>query len=78
MKTNKCYFCKELHHKKDILNCRTCNNISCQKHIYQWVDENNISVTKYQPLLCLVCYNQKHPNDKPDLQKKLLNQLYAQ
>jgi hypothetical protein len=76
MKTNKCYFCQELHHKKDTLHCSLCHATACHKHVYQWVDENNVSISKYQPLLCLFCYNEKYPKDKPELQFKLLNQFY--
>ena len=54
----------------DKCKCRNCLGWFCERHIYSYVDGNNIAITKNSPLYCLECYREKYPNTKPNTQKK--------
>ena len=36
--------------------CKKCGKDFCLRHIYQYVDESNIAITKNSPLLCAEYY----------------------
>lgn len=46
--------------KADIYTCSSCKEKFCAKHIYSRIDGNNVSITKYAPLLCHKCYGEKY------------------
>jgi hypothetical protein len=46
--------------KKEIHFCRDCGLRVCSKHLYFYVDESNIAITKNSPGLCADCYNKRY------------------
>jgi len=38
--------------------CSKCGRIFCNKHLYSYVDGNNISITKNSKSYCKKCYNE--------------------
>jgi len=40
--------------------CAKCRKSFCLKHLYSYVDGNNISITKHSPELCYECYKQMY------------------
>ena len=56
-----CSTCDEpLFARRDWEKCSNCNDIKCLKHIYSYVDESNIAITKNSPLFCRICYREKY------------------
>ena len=45
---------------KDKCKCATCAKLICDKHARQYVDGNNISITKYALPYCFDCYALKY------------------
>jgi hypothetical protein len=46
--------------KKDISKCSECSQVFCQRHIYYYIDEANISITKNSKPHCEDCYSKKY------------------
>jgi hypothetical protein len=40
--------------------CTKCSGLFCPKHIYTYVDESNIAITKNAPKLCEACYRKTY------------------
>ena len=55
-----CFTCKKFLLKKECFVCSNCGLKFCRKHIYSYVDGNNIAITKNAPALCIKCYQQRH------------------
>ena len=58
----KCKECNKKLFKKDTFICSECKSILCSKHIYFYVDGNNISITKNAKPHCKECYKIKFKN----------------
>ena len=43
------------HENKTKFRCSKCNEFSCGKHVYFYVDGNNISITKNARGICIKC-----------------------
>lgn len=43
--------------------CSKCNNVFCGKHLYFYVDGNNISITKNSKNYCETCYKEIYANN---------------
>ena len=46
--------------KKDMLQCNGCNEHFCGRHIYFYIDEANIAITKNSRPHCEKCYKEKY------------------
>lgn len=46
--------------KKDITKCSECSQSFCQRHIYYYIDEANIAITKNSKPYCEDCYGKKY------------------
>ena len=40
--------------------CRGCQKVFCPKHLYCYVDESNIAITRNAPQLCEPCYKKQY------------------
>ena len=58
MKQVKCNICDN----KTKNTCRMCGKPFCNSHLYSYVDESNIAITKNSPLLCKECYIKRYGN----------------
>ena len=57
-----CYTCDQrLFFRRDCEKCTKCKENFCLKHVFQYVDESNISITKNSPLYCRNCFREKYP-----------------
>lgn len=59
------YFCEECgigirKSYNEVEKCYCCGKILCPKHAHFKQDENNISITKNAPILCIECYNKRY------------------
>lgn len=45
---------------KDIIKCSQCSESFCPKHIYYYIDESNIAITKNSKPHCEKCYIKKY------------------
>lgn len=43
-----------------VVKCKKCGKDLCLGHIYQYVDESNIAITKNSPMLCAECYRKTY------------------
>ena len=43
--------------------CTVCGKMICNSHLWRWVDENNISITKNARPYCEICYSKKYTGD---------------
>ena len=39
-----------------VVKCSKCGKDVCLAHVYQYVDESNIAITRNLPMLCAECY----------------------
>jgi hypothetical protein len=46
--------------KKDSFQCTGCNQMFCGKHIYYYIDEANIAITRNSRPYCETCYKIKY------------------
>lgn len=46
--------------KKEIHACRDCGGQFCGKHIYTYVDDSNVAITRNSPELCAECYAKRY------------------
>jgi hypothetical protein len=60
MKQLICSDCEKPKYKKDLKECFGCKRKFCLKHIYQYVDKSNRSITKNSKIYCKKCYNKKY------------------
>ena len=44
--------------------CERCGEPKPLNEIYQYVDGNDIAITRSAPYLCAVCYSEMYPNVK--------------
>lgn len=54
-----CDKCGDKINAKDTFHCSECGKTFCPKHIYQYVDGNNISITNNSPYYCKECEEKK-------------------
>ncbi len=67
-----CLYCGiKVFKKNKYYKCVKCGKILCLKHIYQYVDGNNESITKNSPCLCHDCYVIKYNVIRYLLREKL-------
>lgn len=55
-KHEKCEICG----RDTVVKCSKCGKNVCLRHIYQYVDESNIAITRNSPMLCAECYVEKY------------------
>jgi hypothetical protein len=46
--------------KKEQYTCSLCNQLFCGKHIYFYIDESNIAITRNSKPHCETCYKIKY------------------
>ena len=44
--------------------CSKCKKELPDRQLYQYIDGNNIAITKNSPYYCWRCYNEKYPSDR--------------
>ena len=60
MKMKECFVCKTKLTNQTKFICKNCGKLLCGKHSFQYVDGNNISITKNSSTLCFECYKKTY------------------